>query len=700
MKYLHNSFDMTREAVSVAGNFFKSLRGEGERLRANPAEVAELSESLEEHLSIALRQELDRRKMTRVDAQLMVELLLLLGTPEELMAELPRATLPDGQIASSSSPSSVPSSSSLSTIGLGSVHADGSGSPTGYVAELAGAGSNPGQVQTLTHPDWRTRFWRKPLCRSRNNRWVLGVCGGFADFFGVSGLLIRFLFVFSGVGVIAYFLLGLALPNEDELIPGQTSASFSGCLVRGLEWVFRFFMLVCVYFPIAAAMLLLAGMGGQKILFELGISGLPSGDSWSYFVMGFPGLISGLCNLVLGFSFVAITLHFALATMVGHALLAMNTRKVLAFLILFAVFMQSGLWGLAKSQNRSQFRETEVFSFPAQDVQELYLNAQEGSFPLHQMSIEVVGEENTASITVEIVREASGQNEGSAGEALRQINASPNLQGNRLQLPAGLPRPPWWFYHYPELKMTVRVPRTHPLKFNTQGKIWHGRIRFRHLQGVIDLKSQMLGLVLEGISGPSLSAKTAMGSIELKDIQVGSLTLQADMGSIEARDLSCGDGHVNSHMGSIEFSRVQGTFDMETNMGSIEVERFSGPQLNLHTNAGSIEFSCDPLPARAEIRAVTNMGSIKATFPRHPVPHLILSTKMGGIHNVFAGEPQEAEGPKVELKTSMGGIHVRRSHGGSVPNTSVPEVPSLRPVTASESRVFPASSAEVLPLAK
>jgi len=58
----------------------------------------------------------------------------------------------------------------------------------------------------------------KKLYRSRNDRMTAGVCGGLADYFGVDSSLIRlavlFIFLFQGVGLIAYIIAWLIMSEE------------------------------------------------------------------------------------------------------------------------------------------------------------------------------------------------------------------------------------------------------------------------------------------------------------------------------------------------------------------------------------------------------------------------------------------------------------------------------------------------------
>lgn len=60
---------------------------------------------------------------------------------------------------------------------------------------------------------------RRPLLRSKDDRWLWGVAGGLAEHTGFSATLIRIAFValslFGGAGVLAYLVLAVALPQDD-----------------------------------------------------------------------------------------------------------------------------------------------------------------------------------------------------------------------------------------------------------------------------------------------------------------------------------------------------------------------------------------------------------------------------------------------------------------------------------------------------
>lgn len=60
----------------------------------------------------------------------------------------------------------------------------------------------------------------KKLTRSRNDRWLAGVCGGIAEYFDVDSTLIRVLFILFGFavggGILIYIILWIIIPEAPE----------------------------------------------------------------------------------------------------------------------------------------------------------------------------------------------------------------------------------------------------------------------------------------------------------------------------------------------------------------------------------------------------------------------------------------------------------------------------------------------------
>ncbi len=70
----------------------------------------------------------------------------------------------------------------------------------------------------------------KQLLRSRQSRWVAGVCGGVAEYFNVDPTVVRVLWVVSvfagGLGLLAYAASWILVPeNREGIRPSEGSAS-------------------------------------------------------------------------------------------------------------------------------------------------------------------------------------------------------------------------------------------------------------------------------------------------------------------------------------------------------------------------------------------------------------------------------------------------------------------------------------------
>jgi phage shock protein C len=58
------------------------------------------------------------------------------------------------------------------------------------------------------------------LYRSRDDRWIAGICGGLAEYTGLPVRLLRFLFFlfgWFGVGELVYIALWILIPNEPRV---------------------------------------------------------------------------------------------------------------------------------------------------------------------------------------------------------------------------------------------------------------------------------------------------------------------------------------------------------------------------------------------------------------------------------------------------------------------------------------------------
>ena len=59
------------------------------------------------------------------------------------------------------------------------------------------------------------------LYRSRRNKWFAGVCGGLAEYFGLSPKIVRIicvlLIMLYGSGLMVYIILAIFIPKEPKI---------------------------------------------------------------------------------------------------------------------------------------------------------------------------------------------------------------------------------------------------------------------------------------------------------------------------------------------------------------------------------------------------------------------------------------------------------------------------------------------------
>jgi phage shock protein C len=52
------------------------------------------------------------------------------------------------------------------------------------------------------------------LRRSSSDKVLAGVCGGIAEYFDIPAILVRLLFLFSGIGIVPYLLMTVLIPED------------------------------------------------------------------------------------------------------------------------------------------------------------------------------------------------------------------------------------------------------------------------------------------------------------------------------------------------------------------------------------------------------------------------------------------------------------------------------------------------------
>lgn len=67
----------------------------------------------------------------------------------------------------------------------------------------------------------------KKLYRSKENKWLAGVCAGLAQYLNIDETIVRLVWVlvvfFGGTGILAYIICAIVIPEE----PGYTQAQWT-----------------------------------------------------------------------------------------------------------------------------------------------------------------------------------------------------------------------------------------------------------------------------------------------------------------------------------------------------------------------------------------------------------------------------------------------------------------------------------------
>ncbi|MFX0210174.1 MAG: PspC domain-containing protein [Candidatus Hodarchaeota archaeon] len=90
-----------------------------------------------------------------------------------------------------------------------------------------GAGKTPQTSEVTTRPEYQPRTSTQPkrFYRSREDRWIAGVCGGLGEYFDIDPILVRlgFIFVtlFYGFGLILYIILAIFVKENPHQRPRE-----------------------------------------------------------------------------------------------------------------------------------------------------------------------------------------------------------------------------------------------------------------------------------------------------------------------------------------------------------------------------------------------------------------------------------------------------------------------------------------------
>ena len=214
-----------------------------------------------------------------------------------------------------------------------------------------------------------------------------------------------------------------------------------------------------------------------------------------------------------------------------------------------------------------------------------------------------------------------------------------------------------------EAKYTIRVPARFNATLNTSGDA----ITVSDLTGDVKARTSGGPLRFNNLHGP-LDGRTSGGGIRVSDCE-GAIQLRTSGGRIEVAD---GGGSLDGHTsgGGITVKTFGGPVSVGTSGGGITVENVKG-SIKARTSGGSVNASL-LLPVPGDVTLSTSGGGVTVKAPEGAAFDLDAKTSGGGVSTDFPvtiqGSIQRSAlkgavnggGPEVQLRTSGGGIHVKK----------------------------------------
>lgn len=217
-----------------------------------------------------------------------------------------------------------------------------------------------------------------------------------------------------------------------------------------------------------------------------------------------------------------------------------------------------------------------------------------------------------------------------------------------------------------EVEYRVMVPK----KFNADIETWTGSISVSDLRGEVNAHTSGGPLNFQGVEGP-VHGRTSGGGI----------TLVGGKGMADVRT-SGGPIWIKEVAGDVDASTSGGGISIESNVGRVRARTSGGPiwikdasgAIDASTSGGGVSASLIGQP-REDCRLSTSGGPIDVTLSKDVHVDLDASTSGGRVWTDFAVPYRDERhfselraqlnggGPRLYLRTSGGGITVRRADG-------------------------------------
>ncbi len=624
MRNLNDYYSFTAEAQKTLENFYKSIKKEGE---SYPAEdIAELIESLNEHIEIALKEKLNYSNTQRVDAQMVLEILYSLGEPAEIVAEF--------------------------------------GNPSEE------AGEKNAEKVTIKY---KYIPIQKTLCRSSKDRWLFGVCGGFADFFGVSSLLMRLLFIFSGVGVLFYIVLALLIPDEIQAKAGGKSAGVD-FIVSSVRAIFLLFMCI-IYIPllITFAMSALASFNaltGGGLLFQFPLTNFIFGAT--------PNFLLGFFGLILSVSVLALLINFIMQAHFSRGFLKIGTRNVYIFAAVASLIGISMVFGHFNKYTKYSGDSTEHFEFKAPESSiNMIFNEKDNNTIVFDKNIDISGADNSDTIQIDIIKTAYGPSEDAAREHSKDIDVKIDMtpEGKMFFIvsPKNAGRS---YYTFPELKIIIKIPSSLACRIETDAiekkRNWNwnwieirgdSNLNISKINATAEIEVKNENVSLENMNNGKLTLTGANGNITANNIKSSEFAVKISNGNIDADNIESNNSSLKSFTGNIKINIINADIlKCESNIGNISLYKTSiNTESNIVSNTGNVKVNYSAIKNKSTHQISSNLGNIKLIIPESSAPKINIKSSIGNVSNAFENSNFTDDSPVITVKNNVGNIKIQKN---------------------------------------
>ncbi len=613
MRNLNDFYSFTNEAQKALANFFVSIKNEGQNYPAE--DIEELMESLTEHIEILICEKLRYSGNQRVDAQMILEILYSLGEPAEIVSEL---------------------------------------------------GAEKSERREKVNIKYKYIPVQKMLCRSSRDRWIFGVCGGFGEYFGVSSLLLRFLFVFSGVGILFYLLLSFLIPDETRMESGEKSHG-ADLIISAVRVGFLFFMSL-IYIPVIAAfsitaLMAFAGLIGLDPFLNIPFTG--------YLI----GMVLEFTIFVLSFSVLVLLLNFIMQAHFNRGFLKIGSRNVYAFSVVASLAVIALVFGNFNKYNKYIGESSEHFNFktPQHSVTMVFDEKQSYS-PLFEKNIEITGSDETGSIEVSVVKSSYGPDEETAREYCNDIEVKADMDSEgKLLFSVSAKDISRHYYNFPKLKFIIKIPSNMEFKVETNNFenkrhfrwiSWHGEnaVSIYKIKGTAEIEVENMNLNASDIDSQKLSLNGANGNIYARQIKTGDLKIQLTNGNIKAEKLEFHKGSMQSATGNIKVESIKADFlKCESKVGNISLYKISiNNESEVVSKVGNIKIEYAALEEKSSHDVSSEVGNISLRLSYAHPPRVVAKSNVGNIFNEFEDVKFNENSAAINVKSKVGNIKINK----------------------------------------